>query len=161
MFKVRAAGLRDVDALAQLRWDFRSEDDGETPCTSFAEFAIHYARFFNAGFASSERAYFVAELNGKLIGNIACHVVALVPRPCRLDDACGVITDNYVRPEHRDGGIGSALLSAAVDWARMRDLELVIVWPSDRARPFYARNGFSERTEIMEMVLRPYVERTS
>jgi hypothetical protein len=30
----------------------------------------------------------------------------------------------------------------------------VIVWPSERARPFYARHGFTARTEVMELVLR-------
>ena len=54
------------------------------------------------------------------------------------------------------------MLVRALIWARDVDLELVIVWPSEQARAFYGRHGFSERTEIMELVLRPaYVEPAS
>lgn len=153
--RIRLARESDARALAALRWEFRAEG-GEPPAVPYAEFATAYAAFFCAGLAAGERGHVVAEdEGGALIGHTVCQVVPLVPRPCRLDDACGVITDNYVRPASRDGGVGAALLAAAVEWARTRELETVIVWPSDRARPFYARHGFSDRSEIMELVLRP------
>jgi len=103
--------------------------------------------------------HFIAESGDGIVGNIVCQVVPLVPRPCRVHDSCAVITDNYVKPTDRSNGIGSELLRRAVEWARELDLELIIVWPSEQARIFYGRHGFSERTEIMELVLRPaYVE---
>src|SRR5687768_11875947 len=110
------------------------------------------------GMTHVECAHIVAESHGALIGHVMCQVIPLVPRPWRLDDACGMVTDNYVRPLHRGRGVGSAVLQQAIWWARARDLETIIVWPSDRSRAFYARHGFSGRSEIMEMVLRGAVK---
>jgi GNAT superfamily N-acetyltransferase len=153
--RIRLAQESDAPALAALRWEFRAEG-GEPPAVPYAEFSAHYAAFFQAGLAGGERGHVVAEdADGALLGHTVCQVVPLVPRPCRLNDACGVITDNYVRPAYRDRGVGAALLAGIVEWARTRELETVIVWPSDRARPFYARHGFSDRSEVMELVLRP------
>ena len=42
------------------------------------------------------------------------------------------------------------------EWALREDLELLIVWPPELAVPFYRRQGFSRRTEIMQLPLRPY-----
>lgn len=152
--RIRLARESDAAALAALRWEFRAEG-GEPPAVPYAEFSAHYAAFLRAGLAGRERGHVVAEAaDGALLGHTVCQVVPLVPRPCRLNDACGVITDNYVRPAYRDGGVGAALLAGTVEWARTRDLETVIVWPSERARPFYARHGFSDRSEVMELVLR-------
>ena len=153
--RIRLATDRDSGALAALRWAFRAEDGEEEPVVSFDAFAAHHAEFFRAGLASGQRAHIVADAgDGTLLGHVVCQVIPLVPRPCRLDDACGLITDNYVRESDRNRGIGSALIRGAIAWARGTDLETLIVWPSDRARPFYARHGFSERTEVMELVLR-------
>ena len=46
-------------------------------------------------------------------------------------------------------------MSHVLAWARARDLELLIVWPSERSRTLYARAGFRAESEIMEQVLRP------
>ena len=76
-----------------------------------------------------------------------------------LTSACrrfGYITNTYTRPEARNRGLGSRLLKEVREWAVREDLELLIVWPSDRAAPFYQREGFSQRTEIMQLLLRPY-----
>lgn len=152
---VRFAQPDDATALAGLRWEFRAEDDGEEPVVSHDEFVRQYAAFFLAGLTSGARAHGIAEADGTVVGHLTCLVIPLVPRPCRIDDGCGMITDNYVRPAYRNRGIGGALMRFMLDWARGRDLETIIVWPSDRARAFYARHAFAERTEIMELVLRP------
>jgi GNAT superfamily N-acetyltransferase len=57
------------------------------------------------------------------------------------------IEDLVVRPERRGAGVGSALLDAAIEEAKSRDL-LRIALLTDRsntkARRFYARYGFAE-----------------
>ena len=42
------------------------------------------------------------------------------------------------------------------EWAKEQDLELLIVWPSDRAVTFYERSGFTPENDIMQLVLRDY-----
>ena len=45
-------------------------------------------------------------------------------------------------PEVRNAGVGQRLLTAIKDWASSENLELLVVWPSERAYPFYERAGF-------------------
>ena len=56
----------------------------------------------------------------------------------------------------RNQGIGSAVLQEAIAWSRDQDLELLIVWPSEEAKPHYERAGFTVENEIMERSLREY-----
>ena len=59
----------------------------------------------------------------------------------------------YAVPEARNSGIGSALLRHVTGWARERNLELLLLWPSDRSVPFYERAGFVRSPEALELDL--------
>ena len=59
-----------------------------------------------------------------------------------------------MEPEQRGQGVGTERMQQVVAWARERDLELLIVWPSERSRTLYARAGFRAESEIMEQVFR-------
>lgn len=42
------------------------------------------------------------------------------------------------------------------DWAKDEDLELLIVYPSDKAVTFYQRAGFYSENDVMELRLREF-----
>ena len=35
----------------------------------------------------------------------------------------------------------------------MRDVHAIILWPTERSRPLYERNGFAVREDIMELII--------
>ena len=151
---IRRAVTEDVERLAELRWAFRAED-GEVPSVDADTFlAVYRAYFVDA--AAEGRVHFVAEVDGEIVSTLVVQKVAMVPRPKRLDDAWGYVTDNYTLPEFRDRGIGTAVLREAIAWAREEDLELLIVWPSDEAVRHYERAGFSRDNDVLQLVLREY-----
>ena len=76
--------------------------------------------------------------------------VTKVPKPNRLHDEIGYVTNVYTRPAYRGQGIGSVLLERMVQWAKDRELDVLFVWPSEQATPFYERAGFSADNEILE-----------
>jgi ribosomal protein S18 acetylase RimI-like enzyme len=84
------------------------------------------------------------------------HKIEMVPRPCKVRDRFGYITNNYTRPAYRNKGVGSELMKRVIERARAEDLELLIVYPSDRAVPFYERAGFDAENEVMELRLRQF-----
>ncbi|MFL5581119.1 MAG: GNAT family N-acetyltransferase [Gemmatimonadaceae bacterium] len=151
--RIRRATPTDVPNLARLRWAFRAEA-GETPASTFDVFAARYGAFVRAGVASGEWAYFLAEEDGAIVAHMAVHVVRSVPRPSRRGDQWGYLTDCYTAPEWRGRGVGAALLSRVTAWARGKDLELVLVSPSERSRAFYARAGFEDARDFMALRLR-------
>ena len=151
----RLAREADLPALATNRWRLRTEEDGEPGGVDPAAFRRHCEAFLRRALRSPHWALFVAESHGRIVANAFVQVVPKVPRPGRFDDAIGYVTNVYAEPEVRGQGAGTELLRRVVAWARERDLELLIVWPTARSRSLYARAGFRAESEIMEQVLRP------
>jgi len=52
-------------------------------------------------------------------------------------------------PEHRDRGVGSALLKAVMNHARLCGAVRIVLSPSERSVPFYQRAGFGPATMLM------------
>jgi ribosomal protein S18 acetylase RimI-like enzyme len=84
----------------------------------------------------------VAEVNGALQGY--CSLVL----PARDTDAGSLTAEIgaiYIAPDRFRGGIGSALIDAALDLMReraFRDATLWVLTQNTRARAFYGRHGF-------------------
>ena len=151
----RLAEEADLPALATNRWRLRAEEDGEPDRVDPAAFRRHCEALLREALRSGRWALWVAAIEGRVVANAFVQVVSKVPRPARFDDAIGYVTNVYVEPEQRGQGVGAELMRRVVAWARERDLELLIVWPSERSRTLYARAGFRAESEIMEQVLRP------
>ena len=100
--------------------------------------------------------YWIAEENGEVISQIFVHKIDMVPRPCKIHDQFGYVTNNYTKPAYRNKGIGSELMKRVVQWAKDEDLELLIVYPSEEAVTFYERAGFYSENDVMELRLRKY-----
>jgi ribosomal protein S18 acetylase RimI-like enzyme len=74
--------------------------------------------------------------------------VAKVPAPGSTSQAWGYITNAYVESEQRSQGVGQKLLQRLIEAGRERQLEFLIVWPSQAAVPFYQRAGFQPVSEV-------------
>lgn len=152
----RKAAVGDVPRLAELRWEMRIEG-GEKPAGGREAFERACAAFYRRTLAGGLQTHWVAEQEGRVVATISLHEVEMLPRPGRIEDRFGCITNNYTEPGARGRGIASALLRHVRDHAAAADLELLIVWPSGPAIPFYERLGFEWENEVMELRLRDYV----
>ncbi len=153
----RMATLADLDTLAAARWAFRAESTSEAPIESQSEFARRYAAFVRDALDSGRVVYWLAdEAGGELVAHMAVCIVPVIPRPSRVRDQWGYLTDCYTQPAFRNRGIGRELLGHVVAWAQDRDRELLLVWPSDESVSFYARAGFEVDDELRVLRLRDY-----
>lgn len=147
---VRIARDDDVAELARLR-RLMDAEDGVAVEPAFDD-------AFVAWFEAHGRSFtiVVAELDGRLIGTVWLEVVARVPRPSEVDPApIGYVTFTFVEPEHRNEGVGAAMLARLRDIAIEQRCETLIVWPSERSATLYRRAGFDDPAELLEQVLRP------
>jgi GNAT superfamily N-acetyltransferase len=151
----RKASVRDILRLAELRWDMTIEG-GEAPGAGREAFVRACAAFYERSLAGGLQSHWVAERDGRIVATISLHEVELLPRPGRIEDRFGCITNNYTEPAARGRKIASGLLRLVVDHAAGLDIELLIVWPSEQAVPFYERLGFRWENEVMELWLREY-----
>jgi GNAT superfamily N-acetyltransferase len=152
----RRADVEDGPELADMRWEARAP--GEHPRVTISAFRAAYQRYLLDGLQNGERVHWVAEARGQIAAQVIVQRVPLVPRPCKVQDAMGVIVDNYTRPEYRGQGIGRSLLERAECWARENDLELLAVWSSEEAAGWYERRGFVSAEDVRQKHLRPYYD---
>lgn len=153
---IRQAILTDAPALARLRWDFQREEEDSPPVTTKVDFIKFCTCFFEKSIVSGTWHHWLAEINGKPIAHASLQQISMIPRPNRLKDTLGYLTNVYTIPDYRNQGLGTKLIQQIKDWSISEDLELAIVWPSEKSNSFYQRLGFKPSEEIMELGFRSY-----
>lgn len=151
----RLADENDLQQLAQMRWDFRMEGAEQTSDAERAEFVDKCAAFLRRGLIEKSWVYWVAEVDGKIVSHVFVQRITKVPKPGRISDEFGYLTNVYSRPQYRGKGVGFELLQRVCKWAREIELEFMIVWPSDSSREFYRRAGFAPEHQAMTLFTRP------
>jgi GNAT superfamily N-acetyltransferase len=158
----RLATPADAEALAEMRWDFRIEENPAPTQHSKAEFMQTCADFLRAGLSDGSWHCWVAEDEGvgQLVSHIFIFAVPKIPKPNALHESFGYVTNVYTRPNYRNSGIGSQLMAHVVQWAKdgsSPNFEQLIVSPSERSVPYYQRAGFTPDTQWLQIEIRPYI----
>ncbi len=137
---VREGTLDDLDEVLAIRAEVAAEGiwiATEAPIDLEGD-RVKFAKTITDAAAGLPLLFLVADLDGAVVGSLGL-----------LSDGSGLAhLGMNVDGRHRGQGIGSALLAAAVDWARARpevhkiDLEH---WPWNHAgHALYERHGFVE-----------------
>ena len=157
MIACRIATHADAPQLAQMRWDFRLEESPGATVNDHDSFVVACAEFLRRGLADNRWAYWIAVEGDTIISHIYIQRIEKVPKPNRLADAFGYVTNVYTRPAYRGQGIGTQLMKQALQWAHLQDFEELIVWPSETSVNWYKRFGFAGDPELLNYSVRPYV----
>lgn len=152
----RMADENDSEALAQLRWDFKTEGKENELEVGREEFLKGFADFLRPEFKNGNWSCWVAEEDGGIVSQIFIRRIRKLPRPGKLLAEYGYVSNVYTRPSFRGKGIGSLLMGQVKQWALENKLEFLVLWPSKRAVPFYEREGFTQNNEIMELLLEEF-----
>ncbi|MEU5785220.1 GNAT family N-acetyltransferase [Micromonospora lupini] len=131
---VRKGSAADTAALAELR------GIDEHKLGAYADWVAAHA---------DTHLPFVAELDGQVIGVAWLLVAQRTPSNESLDRWYGDVQSVQVREEHRNRGVGSALMAAILAEARTRGLSHVTVHSGRRAVDFYRRNGFTQHRQLL------------
>ena len=136
---VRVAGERDTGTLVALRRAWNEEDSGGP--ADDPELAARFETWLAA--EGGTRTFFIVEVDGEPVGMANVKRYVRMPVAGREDAGhWGYIGNVYVHADHRDAGVGRALMAALVDWCREHRYERLRLAPTERARPFYTRLGF-------------------
>lgn len=148
---VRVADDRDLPALARLRRQWAAERAGEMPDDSFDRtFEAWWRtelprRTFWLAEAGSERTGFTA------VGSLNVVEVANMPSPGARPGRWGYVGNAFVLASFADCGVAAALLTEAVEHAKTRRYQRLVLRPTARSTPFYLRYGFTPAMEGMLM----------
>ncbi|HUC37913.1 MAG TPA: GNAT family N-acetyltransferase [Acidimicrobiales bacterium] len=133
---VRIAGTTDADAIGRLLHDFNTEFGEPTPTPG--EVADRFRMLLESGDTA-------VLLTGPGPDGIA--VLRFRPSIWSSGLEC-YLAELYVTPDRRGGGLGRALMEAAIDTARQRGADHMDLGTSEDdvvARRLYERMGFTNR----------------
>ena len=145
-FDVRLAGPEDTQRLADLRraWveelaEHRIDDPGFEE--RFDEWMLK---------EHEQRVTWLGYVDGEAAGMVNMLVFTRMPKPGQeRSSRWGYLANFFVLREHRNSGLGTAMLTALTDHADDEGFVRVVLSPSDRSIPFYERGGFREAYDLM------------
>jgi RimJ/RimL family protein N-acetyltransferase len=151
-FVIRPAEPGDAPALVELANEVGAEPEGWLITTTNWRSAGDERRYLKSLRRYPHAAVFVAETPEGIVGRLS---VGRDPHPASHHVAdLGLM----VAKSHRRRGVGSALLEAAVDWARsrgVRKLELHVFPYNEGAIHLYERFGFEREGYRKQHYRRP------
>ena len=152
--KHRMATQADLPQIADLRWRLRVDDAPVSDRSAYDRFVADFIRICSEEWRTEDIIHWIAADGEQVLAIMSVALIRKLPSPENLRGRWGYITNSYVLPAARNAGIGRQLLAVIEDWARAEDLELLLVWPSERAYPFYERAGFRRYPDPLVLRLR-------
>jgi GNAT superfamily N-acetyltransferase len=134
------ASMDDVPDLARLRWELYVEQEGARE--ELDAYTDRFVGFALKALGSDRWQVWVARTTSGPVAAMWLQTVPRLPVPGKQVGPIGYLTNVYVRPEHRDRGLGTRMLERVLAWCREHGYSTVITWPAARSRPFYRRSGF-------------------
>lgn len=154
---LRVATAADAPMLAKFRYAFRTRripaEENETEFVERCNVWMEQRLREN----SSWRCW-VAEQDHTPVGHLWAQLMEKIPNPSTEPEFHAYLTNFYVRGDARDLGIGSSLLTAALEWCKACEVHAVILWPTERSRSLYLRHGFAVRPDLLELLVGEMIE---
>lgn len=145
-FDVRLSGPADTPLLAALRRAWVEET-----ATSSVDDPGFEERFDEWMLKEREqRLTWLGCVGGEPAGMVNMLIFTRMPRPGQVQPSrWGYLANFYVRPEHRNSGLGTEMLTALTDHADAEGFVRVVLSPSEKSIPFYERGGFRAAYDLM------------
>lgn len=99
------------------------------------------------------RAAWLATQGERPVGMVTVAVFERMPHAGLPDTRWAYLANLWVEPDLRRRGVASALVTAAVDWARAEGMERVVLNPSEMSRPLYQAFGFRPADDLLRLDL--------
>jgi GNAT superfamily N-acetyltransferase len=153
-FTIRPGRREDAAEAAQLWMQSAEEHTGHDGIYATAPGAERVMRRFLADLTASSHSFlFVAESDGRIVGFISGELRE--GSPTFRQKTWASVDDVFVEPEHRNRGMGRALLKSVEAWAKERNadgISLQVAAANERGRKFYGELGFREVSlyEVLE-----------
>ncbi len=134
---VRVAGEGDVTALAALRRAWNEEVSGPV---DDADFEARFVEWLASEGAS--RTYFLVEVDGEPVSMANVKEYRRMPSVGRPTVSWGYVGNVFVLAEHRNAGVGAALMAALQAWSWAQGYDHLRLAPSPLSGRFYERLGY-------------------
>jgi GNAT superfamily N-acetyltransferase len=149
--RIRVAKFGDCRALAEMRYQFRTELGSSTETKS--RFMRRCTSWMQKHFCSGScpwRCWLVDD-GKQLLGHVCVQLFEKMPNPVNEPELHAYVTNFYIVPEKRHRGLGRKLLNKALSWCRGQGTDTVILWATPGSKSLYRRCGFIESADLFEL----------
>jgi len=150
----RLAEQTDLDQLAHMRWEHWAENGTDPAKQEKDSFVADFIRQLESKLNREWFAWCAVE-GETILSHVYIQRVQKGPKPSKVVDSFGYVSNVYTRPSHRNSGIGSQVMKRVKLWALGVDLEFLVLWPSGGSISFWQRIGFSV-DDPLALEIRPY-----
>jgi GNAT superfamily N-acetyltransferase len=145
---LRRATRADAGSLALLRHEFRAPRATNTE--SREGFLLRCEAWMLERLdADSLWHAWIAAAGDDVVGTVWLQLVEKLPNPVAESESHGYVSNLFVRERARNHGIGSKLLTAALDECTRAGVDNVFLWPTPDTRTLYARHGFEAADNML------------
>jgi len=150
-YRIRAATSVDRNALAEMRYRFRTEVG--SPNETKSRFMRRCTSWMKKRLATDSSPWrcWVIDDGKQLLGHICVQLFEKMPNPVSEPEAHAYLTNFYVVPELRGRGLGRKLLNKALSWCRARGVDAIILWATPESKSLYRSCGLREPADILEL----------
>jgi GNAT superfamily N-acetyltransferase len=150
-YQIRLATSGDWNALAEMRYRFRTELGSPTEPKS--RFVRRCTSWMQKRFCSGSYPWrcWVVDDGKQLLGHVCVQLFEKMPNPVNEPEFHAYLTNFYVMPEIRGRGLGRKLLKTALSWCRARGVDAVVLWASPASKSLYRRCGFVTSSDLLEL----------
>ncbi len=148
---VELASDADHEVLAALQWRWRVGEWHGAPACDQAEFTQALQTWMQHHQDTHDG--FIARMDAEVVGMAWLAVFDRIPTPVKLHRLGGHVQSVYIVPEHREQGIGGALMRRLINRARELGLSWLLVHPSELSFAFYRAHGFEAADDFLELRL--------
>lgn len=156
MFEFRKIEAHELKTISELRWLFQCEESECQNNFNKTEFIDNCTKILQTASMQDIYTHFGAFIDNDLIAITSLCVINKIPRPSKIIDPIGYLTNVFTLKQYRNQNIGTKLIKFIHNWAIAKDLELIIVWPSDESLNFYQRLGYNSQGQPLIYKLRDY-----
>jgi GNAT superfamily N-acetyltransferase len=146
-YPFRSAGVGDVALIARHRHEMFKES-GRTD-EMLAPMTEAFAAWLTPRLASGDYLGWFAVADGCEAAGIGMMVIDWPPHPAHpMQARRGYLLNVYVEPEHRGLGLARGLMDMALDEARRRGIDHMVLHATAMGRPMYERLGWRQGPEM-------------
>lgn len=144
------ANKKYFERLAELRYEFKYIN------TNYDyKFIKAYKNYLYNESKLDRIKVFCVAVNKIIIGNINLIIIPKSPKSKSIR-FIGWITNSYIKEQYRNMGLGSELIRRIKEYAKIKMIETLFVWPSEKSVKFYTNLDFKEENEILECEILEY-----
>lgn len=153
---IRLAVPSDAPQLARLRFGLRSRPSN---IESEEAFLARCTTWMSDALEQTKWHCWVAERGETLVGALWLQLIEKIPNPTAEPESIGYITNFFIAESERGQGLGSRMLNEVLTWCREQQsakgllIAGIILWPTERSRTLYLRNGFEVPEDLLQLEL--------